>query len=241
MRLIYLMLFFIPLLASPQQPFALVELFTSEGCSSCPPADQLLSTIKSDAEKSHSNIITLAYHVDYWNKLGWKDPYSKHQFTIRQENYSRVLPGKEMYTPQAIVNGEFAFVGSSKTAMKENIDKALIKNPKLDLQVRIDSAINDTLYLSYKLLVHSVDYSLRFVLTEDGLKNKIGKGENAGKTLNHDSVVKYFYSVDSPETSGNFSIPVNVFSGTGQRHLVSFVQQKRTMKVLAALSLPISK
>jgi hypothetical protein len=131
MRIVILLLFFLPFEAMSQKPFALVELFTSEGCSSCPPADELLSSVKNNALKNGQNIITLSYHVDYWNKLGWKDPYSKHQYTVRQENYSRVIPGKEMYTPQAIVNGEYAFVGSNKTAMKENIEKGLRKNPGL--------------------------------------------------------------------------------------------------------------
>jgi hypothetical protein len=222
-----------------QKPFALVELFTSEGCSSCPAADELLSTVQKDAMKDGKNVITLAYHVDYWNKFGWKDPYSKMQFTLRQENYSRVVPEKEMYTPQAIVNGRSSFTGSKKSEMKDNIEKALLTNPEFSLIVHVDSTVHDTLYFSYDFSKHSKDFTLRFALTEDGLSSHVTGGENAGKTLAHDSVVRYLYSVDSPPVRGNFKLPLNVFTGTGPRHLVAFVQKKITMNVLAATQLKL--
>src|SRR5882724_7074525 len=82
------------------QPFAVVELFSSEGCSSCPPAEKLLSRISSDAKANHKNIFCLEYHVDYWNHGGWKDPFSKNQFTMRQNTYSSTLHHAEIYTPQ---------------------------------------------------------------------------------------------------------------------------------------------
>ncbi len=104
-----------------QQPFAAAELFTSEGCNTCPPAERLLSELKTEAEKNKQNIYFLEYHVDYWNRLGWKDPFSKNQFTLRQENYSRVLPGKELYTPQLVINGETEVNGSDKKAAQELI------------------------------------------------------------------------------------------------------------------------
>jgi len=112
---------------SAQQPFVIVELFTSEGCSSCPPADKVLSELKAEAEKYKQPVLFLEYHVDYWNRLGWKDPFSKNQFTLRQENYSRVLPGKELYTPQLVVNGEAELTGSDQKAAKAAIQKALEK------------------------------------------------------------------------------------------------------------------
>ena len=109
MKSILILLFFFSFFSNAQKPFAVVELFTSEGCSSCPPADILLSKTGIKSEKNGDNVFFLAYHVDYWNKGGWKDPFSKYQYTLRQENYSRVLPEKEMYTPQAIINGTNAF------------------------------------------------------------------------------------------------------------------------------------
>lgn len=235
-----LLLLLIPAITFAQAPFALVELFTSEGCSSCPAADALLSDIKKNSEKNGQNIIILEYHVDYWNKLGWKDPYSKVQYTIRQENYSRVLPGKEMFTPQAVVNGTTSIIGSDKKQMKESINTALIETPKYNLSVQIDSTVRDTAFISYNFSVFSTDLALRLALTEDDLNSKVDKGENAGKTLHHDNVVRYFYSIDSPQLTGHFKLPLNVFTGTGPRKIVAFVQQKKKMIVVAGTKIKIN-
>src|SRR5436190_23276530 len=107
-----------PLLAAAQTPFAVVELFTSESCNSCPAADKVLSELKKEMTQKGSKVFFLEYHVDYWNKAGWKDPFSRNQFTLRQENYSRVLPGKEMYTPQVIINGSTDLTGTSKDSVR---------------------------------------------------------------------------------------------------------------------------
>jgi hypothetical protein len=227
-------LLILPVLGFCQKPFAVVELFTSEGCSSCPPADALLSKVKVDAEKKGQNVIILSYHVDYWNKLGWKDPFSKIQYTMRQENYSRVLPGKEMFTPQAIINGHYSFTGSDKKSMNEYLEKSLTVTPKYNLSFKVDSTFTDTAYVSYEFTLHSADYSLKLLLTEDGLSNKITAGENSGKELHHDGVVRYIYSIDTPQMSGTIKIPVNVFSGNGTKHLIGFVQKKKSMEIVAA-------
>ena len=91
--------------------FVVIELFTSEGCSSCPPADKVLSEVIADARKNNKPIYAMSFHVDYWNRLGWKDPYSDFLFTNRQNNYSDVLGEREVYTPQVFVNGKIYFVG----------------------------------------------------------------------------------------------------------------------------------
>ena len=220
--------------ASAQKPFALVELFTSEGCSSCPPADELLSEIKSDAEKKGENIITLAYHVDYWNKYGWMDPFSKFQYTIRQENYSRVLPGGEVYTPQAIVNGQSECIGSKKEQLRSFIQDALAMQSKVNLTLAIDSSKNDTMYFSYVISATNNDYVLRFAQAEDSLTSHVGKGENSGKTLHHDSVVRHFTSVDMPLKKGTIELSRKAYSGNGKKYVVAFIQSKKTKHVLAA-------
>ena len=94
-----------PDLSLAQKPFAVVELFTSEGCHSCPPAEKVMADIKQNAEKNHKNIFCLEYHVDYWNRLGSKDPYSSFQYTNRQKNYTSALNEESMYTPMMLVNG----------------------------------------------------------------------------------------------------------------------------------------
>src|SRR6478609_5145412 len=93
--------------------FALIELFTSEGCSSCPAAEEVLEEIQKNY--SAKNVLVLGYHVDYWNKLGWKDTFSNASFTQRQEYYSNIFRLNNIYTPQAVVNGEKEFLGSNKS------------------------------------------------------------------------------------------------------------------------------
>ena len=117
----FLSICFLPALSFAQKNFVVVELFTSEGCSSCPPADELLTKIAKQSEAANQNVIPLAFHVDYWNSGGWKDPFSKFQFTTRQENYSRILAEKEVYTPQAVINGKFSFTGSKGSLAMEDL------------------------------------------------------------------------------------------------------------------------
>ena len=110
------------------KPVAVIELFTSEGCSSCPPADKLLAETIQQAEKSKRNIFCLAFHVDYWNRLGWIDSFSSKQFTARQKMYVEALNINGAYTPQAIVNGTTEFVGSFKHTLDESLIRELSKN-----------------------------------------------------------------------------------------------------------------
>src|SRR5215831_17181987 len=105
-------------------PFAVVELFTSEGCSSCPPADALLADLKSYANGTDKNIYVLSFHVDYWNRLGWRDPFSDAAYSARQTQYDQHF-GSSVYTPQMIVNGKQQFVGSEKKTASEAIAAAL--------------------------------------------------------------------------------------------------------------------
>ncbi len=101
--------------------FAVVELFTSEGCSSCPPADKLVSEIVSE---KHDNIYVLTYHVDYWNRLGWKDVFSKSEWSARQQYYAAMLGLEGVYTPQIVVNGKQEFVGSNESKLRNAISNA---------------------------------------------------------------------------------------------------------------------
>ena len=128
---------------SSSQPIAVVELFTSEGCSSCPPAEKVFSDIIRDAKKNDKNIFCLEYHVDYWNRGGWKDPFSNNQFTMRQNNYSGALKQRELYTPQMIVNGETEFIGSHADEASIAINRALQKQAKTTISIEVDSVVRD--------------------------------------------------------------------------------------------------
>ena len=234
MKLILILLFFFSISIQAQKPFAVVELFTSEGCSSCPPADEVLNKAAMKAEKNRQPVYFLAYHVDYWNKLGWKDPFSKYQFTLRQENYSRVLPEKEMYTPQAVVNGKYSFTGSEKEKMNEYITLALAATPQILLSALKDSSTNDTLYMSYKVSKENPNYILRWALTENDLTSSVKAGENDGKNLHHNYLVRIFSSTDNPGLIGQSKIPLKGNKLSTKNQLITFIQHKQTMQILAA-------
>ena len=225
--------------------FAVIELFTSEGCSSCPPAEKVLNRIIEETKNNGKNIFCLEYHVDYWNRLGWKDPFSKNQFTRRQNNYSSVLQQRELYTPQMIVNGETEFVGSQSDLADVSIAEALKSPAILKLMIESDSASADTLFIRYNSSQTNKNYSLHFAIVEDHLVSKILKGENSGMTLTHHGVVRIFYSVDLNNNSGLARIPNKGMNLNDDCRLIAFVQHKQTMKILGAtekkLSLPVKQ
>jgi hypothetical protein len=234
LKTLFILLLLTPVLTCAQQGFAVVELFTSEGCSSCPVADELLNKVSADAKIKGQNIFALEYHVDYWNRLGWKDPFSKYQYTKRQEIYTRVLPEKELYTPQVIVNGLWGFTGSNKVKMNEHIEKALALPVKYTVSATTDTVRNDTLFLNYKLSATDPNYSLRIAITEDGLTSKIGSGENGGKILHHDNIVRLLYAIDNPDLQGVAMVPVKDVSLKGKKNIIVFVQHKQTLRIHSA-------
>ncbi len=223
--------------SAPQPPpFALVELFTSEGDHACPPADELLRKIKTDAEKSKKSVYTVAYHVDYWNKYDWKDPYSKVQFTYLQQNYMSALNEKEMYTPQMIVNGQYAFNGSNEAKANEAISKALKTNGYLSISIKKDSVANDTMYVSYQSSVTSADFSIKVLLLESGLKSTVTSGENKGKTLLHENVCRAYQSKSISSKTGQVKIPLKNYILNKNTSMIAFVQQKGSLRVLGICS-----
>lgn len=213
-------------------PFALVELFTSEGCSTCPPADNLLKKLKADATKNNTAVYFVAYHIDYWNKGGWKDPYSKNQFTYLQSNYMSALKEKEMYTPQMVVNGQYAFTGSDEAKAKDAIDKSLKVNATFGLTIKKDSIVNDTLYVSFQSSKASVDFSVKVLLLENELKSNVTAGENKGKTLLHENVCRAYQSKSMSSKTGQIKIPMKTIELNKNFSMLGFVQQKGSLKVL---------
>jgi hypothetical protein len=163
----------------------LVELFTSEGCSSCPPADRLLQKLDHDQPVPGARIIVLSEHVDYWDQLGWKDPFSSAQYTQRQRDYSTALKA-EVYTPQMIVDGARAFVGNEErdairaiqAAAKQPVAPLKIETEKDGQKTRIDvtrdGTSQGTIYLA---------------LAYETKQSQVLRGENAGHGLSHVAVV----------------------------------------------------
>jgi hypothetical protein len=214
--------------------FAVVELFTSEGCESCPAGDKILSQLSAEAKQTGKSIYFLEYHVDYWNKGGWKDPFSKNQFTFRQENYSRVLPGKEMYTPQFVINGQAELSANNLSLAKAAIEKARNQTPLLNLTFHVDSLRRDTAFVSYTCSRQDKNYVLRFVLSENNVSSKVTGGQHAGKLLVHDNVVRILFSVNNPAQHGQVVIPLKEFKADADFTWTAFVQHKQSMRILGA-------
>lgn len=159
--------------------FVLLELFTSEGCSSCPAADRLLTRIAK--ENPDREILPIAYHVDYWNHLGWADPFSKQEFTRRQEHYAATLGVRGIYTPQVVINGSAECVGSDETALRRHIRAAEPPKTSVSIRLRGDS-------LSY-VVSPAIPGTLNVAVVQKYARNSVARGENSGRILEHTNIV----------------------------------------------------
>ncbi len=184
-----------------EKELVLVELFTSEGCSSCPPADRLLTALHSTQPFADSTVVALAYHVDYWDHLGWKDPFGDKTFSLRQQAYAGIHKEERVYTPQMVVNGEKGFVGSDRRSAMKAIQDAATR-AKVVLQVsaqRKDGA--DTVAIAINGDVKPEPGRVLWIaLAEDGLQSEVTAGENKGKKMVHQAVVRSYTRYDISET-----------------------------------------
>ncbi|HRS38318.1 MAG TPA: DUF1223 domain-containing protein [Bacteroidia bacterium] len=214
--------------------FAVLELFTSESDANSPAGDAVFQEVIREARKAKQPVIGLAFHVDYWNKGSWKDPFSRNAFTFRQENYSRAFPQKELYTPQLIVNGRAQMTASSRDSVKAAIKKALISSGDPGFRLQVDSVLRDTLFLTAITPKPGVNWVVRVAVTEDGLKSEVKAGPNKGKILEHDAVVRLWYSTGAKSKSLAVKVPLKGLKLNDRMRLVGLLQEKKTMKILGA-------
>jgi hypothetical protein len=217
-----------------------VELFTSEGCSSCPPADELLGHLRQDLAGKNIQVIPLGFHVDYWNSLGWKDRFSSADFSKRQELYARSLHVDGPYTPQMVVDGELEFVGNSAGQAQRAISQASTE-PELAM-VNLSAAGANQLTVQIKAPVSAGDANVMLAITEDNLTTKVGSGENGGRTLHHAAVVRELRQLGQIHGGGfEANVPVKVEKEWKREdlHAVVFVQQGSSGKIQGASSVPL--
>ena len=214
-----------------------VELFTSEGCSSCPPADLLLRRLQQEQPIAGVQVIALSEHVDYWNQLGWKDPFSSHGFTERQRLYADFFHRDGAYTPQMVVDGASEFVGSDgRTALKAIAEAA--RSPKANvslacqpdrLQVRIDPVPQDA--------------DVLLAITENSLESKVTKGENRGRLMGHEAVTRRLAVIGRARKQQPFSAePSLAIEKTWRPEnlaAVVLVQDRATHRILGAAKIAI--
>ena len=224
----------------------IVELFTSEGCSSCPPADDVLTKLVTTQPVPGAEIIALGEHVDYWDRLGWRDPFSSAQFSSRQSQYaSGILHLGGMYTPQMIVDGRQEFVGSDYGTATAAIAKAVARNvPRRHVSLALapssDASIRVTLRVEPAIGgTPEGSPDVWFAITEDGLQSRVQRGENANRTLHHTAVVRTLTKLGAMAPanaawSTTHSVPVAQGKTPRAIHLVAFVQEPSTRQILGA-------
>jgi len=231
----------------------LVELFTSEGCSSCPPADEVLSKLDTAQSIQGIEVIALGEHVDYWNKLGWLDPYSSAEFSTRQSRYADAFGQESVYTPQMIVDGRDEFVGGNGNKAREAIMKAA-RLPKAKVQILAASNSNET-NKDLKLSIHISDIpqltagdkaDVLLAITESNLRSEVSRGENAGRYLRHSAVVRSLVvlgNINNGQQSFEAESTASLKVGWQRDNLraVVFMQERGTRRVLGASALALSK
>ncbi len=211
-----------------------IELFTSEGCSSCPPADQLLAALDKQQPIAGAQLIVLSEHVDYWNTLGWTDPYSSHEFSERQQRYGEALRVSDVYTPQAVIDGRLEVVGSSSAKVQAAVRQALReKKTPLRLQAtRDDSGIHADLQAGEGL---SRGAEVYFAVAEDEVQSKVSAGENGGRMLAHTAVVRSLTKSGKLGSNNRLETQLKVNAHWGKHlRVIAFVAEREGGKILGA-------
>jgi hypothetical protein len=216
--------------APADKGFAVVELFTSEGCSSCPPADELIERIEKD--NSNKQIYVMAFHVDYWDRLGWKDRFSDAEYSKRQSQYANWLNLQTIYTPQIVVNGVSEYVGSNEYAVLGAIKSGLDANPvnTLSLQPRIE---NGKLHVTHAGGGNGKDATLVLALVQRSAQSNVRRGENAGRMLSHVQIVRELAYANAGSGKEVVMRLPDDFNGNDWE-LIGFVQQAADGRITAA-------
>ena len=236
---------------SLEQPIPiLVELFTSEGCSSCPPADALLEKLDRSQPVVGAELIVLSEHVDYWNHGGWDDPYSSHSYSDRQSWYAQHFGSSSVYTPQMVVDGNFQFVGSDARSADRAFTQA-VRARKIEVrlsQVLVEAGKNLRAHVETETLPASpsqsqVDVYLAVALNH--AESRVSGGENGGRRLTHTGVVRSLTKIGSLQPGEGFvqDVQVKLGRGTdpGNMRVIAFLQEPGTGRVLGAAMHSVGK
>jgi hypothetical protein len=220
------------------KPFAIVELFTSEGCSSCPVADDLLKEMTDILQKEGKEVIGLSFHITYWNKGGWEDPYSQEIFTDRQKKYVQSINAEQIYTPQAFVNGEKEFIGSNPIAFRDEVTAAVSKSPSIEI-VATAKVKNDSLIVEYKSSKVQNSSVLNVAIVETHVQHFIPRGENKSRTLKHFNVVRNFYTT-AHKAAGRIDLLWPDHLAIDNSSVVLYTQNSKSMKISGAAQVKIN-
>jgi hypothetical protein len=214
--------------------FALVELFTSEGCSSCPPADEVIGRLRG----WKNNVYVLSFHVDYWNYLGWNDVFSNASYSSRQQDYGSLFHLNSIYTPQIIVNGKSQFAGSDESRLRETIESYVKDRASSEIYLRVQPSNRNQVSVSWNTEPKS-ELTLSIALVQNFTKDFIQRGENKGQTLNHYFTVRDFQSIQDQTGSGTSLLSIPAGLQSSDCLVVAFLQNPKTGYIVAAKGSPI--
>ncbi len=234
--------------SSASRPAVVLELFTSQGCSSCPAADRVLSRLGSEERADGVALVPLAFHVDYWNRIGWVDPFSSPRWSARQRRYADRFGRRSVYTPQIVLNGRAELVGSHEGRLRREIPSAVPSREvgRVEiLQARLDGARSE-LVVDLAAELNDGGEAPRTIanlaLFESGLVTRIGSGENARLTLENDYVVRLLRPVIAfepgrPARRERTRIGLDSHWAVDNLGLAAFLQDAQTLEIHAAVVL----
>src|ERR1700730_6753778 len=233
--------------SKPARQVVVVELFTSEGCSSCPPADSLLKELGETQPVAGAQVLALEEHVDYWNQLGWMDPFSSNQYSLRQSQYATLFKGSGVYTPQMVVDGAKEFVGGRGREARATIEEAArqIKNPVGLKEVTAARAGSTAIQIA--IPASAVDGGKQgevwLAVTESDLHSDVKVGENSGETLQHAPVVRELRKLGDVRVQDGASLQSSIKLDKKWKSeniaIVVFLTEKHTGKIFGASMLKL--
>ena len=208
--------------AKERKGFAVVELFTSEGCSSCPSADELVTQISKENTK---DVYILGYHVDYWDRLGWKDIYSDPNYTNRQHAYASTFGLTSVYTPQIVVNGRVEFTGSDEKRLRQSIESGVSGDASIPIRATANFS-GGKIKVEYAVTNTSGDL-LQIALVQSHAESAVKSGENTGRHLLHINVVREFKTISMDDSqSGSIVLHLPVGLSAKDCRVIAFLQKK---------------
>lgn len=218
----------------------LLELFTSESCLSCPPADRLLESLDQKQPFPNADLIVLSEHVDYWNDGGWVDPYSSRAFTTRQQSYERLLHVESVYTPQLVIDGSHEAIGSDIRQVRAGIE-AVAADKKIEVTLANLVRNGNEIHLNVRSgpVPNGAGQATLFVaLAQESARSNVAKGENAGRALSHVAVVRVLMPVGSVASgqhiSKDVSLTVPAAVTSAKLRVVTFLQTEKSLRIVGA-------
>ncbi len=221
-----------PVPATLDRPVVL-ELFTSQGCSSCPPADRVLAELSEEED-----VIALSYHVDYWNYLGWEDPFSSPYYSARQRDYTERLQSRT-YTPQLVINGREELVGSRRSEVRAKVTAARARQAAYAPTITVSPVADNRLKIGYQLNGDPAGLRVSAVLTQNTAASAVRRGENRGKDLHHVNVVRDLVH-SKAAASGELIVTIPEGLEIGDTRVVLLVQQPKSQAIVGAVRSTLS-